>query len=224
MRDTTNLSLRVWDGLMDNFNHVELAQNWDKIDAHDHTGDDKGLPIPQGGLAASAVDGPAIADGAVSTAKLENAAVTEVKLNLSSVTTGRLANEAVTNAKLAPDAVTSAKVQNGSLTASDLNFVPVQRGNSGAALKVYGPFGVFEDFNDGSGSATVSVGTGVAAGTVGTDFIVVGSRFWLNSSWGPQNDIEWTWRKASDNSITIDFHGASGPYYEQVYFVVIRFT
>lgn len=224
MRNTPNLILRVWDNLMDHFNHTELAQNWDKIDAHDHTGSDKGLPIPQGGLAASAVDNPAIADGAVSTAKMENAAVTEPKLALGSVSTGRLADDSVTNQKLAPNAVTSSEVQNGSLTPSDLNFIPVQRGNTGTPLKVYGPFGAFEDYSDGGGAVTVNVGTGVAAGTVGSDWMVIGSRHWLNSGWGPQTGTEWTYRKSTDDSIIIDFHGSAGFYFQQVFFVVIRFT
>lgn len=100
-RNTSNLILRVWDSLLDQFNHVELADNWDKLDAHDHTGSGKGLKIPAGGLANGAVTSSSIADDSVSTAKLANSAVTEAKLSPGSVTTTRVKDSAITSRKAA---------------------------------------------------------------------------------------------------------------------------
>lgn len=62
MRSTPNFLLNVWDSLMDRFNHAELASNWDKIDAHDHTGGTKGLQIPTSGIVNGAVDATKIAN------------------------------------------------------------------------------------------------------------------------------------------------------------------
>src|SRR3954451_17857595 len=61
-RNTPNFVLKVWDDLMDRFNHTELAANWDKLDAHDHTGATKGLKITNGALVDDAVDARVIND------------------------------------------------------------------------------------------------------------------------------------------------------------------
>lgn len=85
-----NLLLKVWNNLSDLFNHTELEENWDKIDAHDHT-TGKGVPIPTGGianlaitgpkLATDSVDGSKIATGAVGTLELADAIITAAKID-----------------------------------------------------------------------------------------------------------------------------------------------
>lgn len=77
-RTTTNISLNVWDQVTDHFNHVELANNWDKVDAHDHTSG-KGVQIPTAGLASNAVTTAKIADAQITTAKIADAQVTSQK-------------------------------------------------------------------------------------------------------------------------------------------------
>lgn len=55
-RNTPNFAFKVWDLLTDRFNHTELAQNWDAVDAHDHTGGNRGLKIPRSGILPGAID------------------------------------------------------------------------------------------------------------------------------------------------------------------------
>lgn len=100
---TPNFGFKLWNALMDRFNHNELVENWNKVDAHDHTGGVKGLKIPSGGIANGAVDSGQIADGAIETAKLGNASVTETKLGLSSVNTAQVKDGAITKPKLSSD-------------------------------------------------------------------------------------------------------------------------
>lgn len=53
------MGLRIWDQLSDPYDHDQLADNWSKVDFHDHT-PGRGVQIPTEGLA----------DGAVTSAKL----------------------------------------------------------------------------------------------------------------------------------------------------------
>lgn len=98
-RNTPNMALRVWNALADKFNHAELASNWDKLDAHDHTGGGKGIPIPEGGLAPGAVNASALGSESVQTTKLQDRAVTSPKIGLGAVETGNLKDASVTRAK-----------------------------------------------------------------------------------------------------------------------------
>jgi hypothetical protein len=120
-RNTPNLALRVWDGLMDLFNHSELASNWDKLDVHDHTGGGKGIPIPLGGIAPGAVGSPELQDNSVQTAKIQNSAVTELKIGPQAVATGRIKDDAVTDVKLATNSVITSKVANNAVTDAKLS-------------------------------------------------------------------------------------------------------
>ncbi len=56
---TPKMSLSVWNQLTDPYDHAQLADNWSKVDFHDHT-PGRGVLIPTEG----------IADGAVTAAKL----------------------------------------------------------------------------------------------------------------------------------------------------------
>lgn len=59
-----NLGLKVWNLTTDPYNSGQLAENWAKVDEHDHsTG--KGKQIPTGG----------IADGAITIDKLDAAVI-----------------------------------------------------------------------------------------------------------------------------------------------------
>lgn len=100
-RTTTNLLLKVWNDLTDKFNHTELAQNWDRVDTHDHTGSGKGLKLPAGAFEPNAVRNVDLAPTAVDTNVIVDGAVTEQKITPSAVTESRLRNEAVTGSKLA---------------------------------------------------------------------------------------------------------------------------
>ena len=56
---TPKMLLRMWDQLSDLFSHDQMADNWSKIDFHDHT-PGRGVQIPTEG----------IFDGAITSAKL----------------------------------------------------------------------------------------------------------------------------------------------------------
>jgi hypothetical protein len=61
---TPKMSLHVWDQLNDLYDHVQQANNWAKVDLHDHT-PGRGVQIPTEG----------IFDGAITAAKLAAASV-----------------------------------------------------------------------------------------------------------------------------------------------------
>ena len=51
---STNMGLRIWNLLDDLYDHDQIADNWDKVDLHDHS-PDKGVQIPTEGLEDGAV-------------------------------------------------------------------------------------------------------------------------------------------------------------------------
>lgn len=94
-RTTSKMGLRVWDTLNDPYDHDQLADNWAKVDQHDHTSN-RGVQIPTDGLA----------DGAVSAAKLASgldptAAFTSYR-NVSSEHHGVLAASAAATTRVVP--------------------------------------------------------------------------------------------------------------------------
>lgn len=72
MSTTTNMGITKWAG-SDYFSYAELAANWDKVDAHDHTSG-KGLQIPTAGIANSAITSAKIADGTIVDADINSSA------------------------------------------------------------------------------------------------------------------------------------------------------
>jgi hypothetical protein len=93
-----NLGLKVWDQPTDSFHSTELADNWQALDQHDHTGPPNGLKLGQNALNANSVgtvqikDGEVtrnkIVDGAINGQKIENGAVTLTKLGVNTLATG----------------------------------------------------------------------------------------------------------------------------------------
>lgn len=54
---STKMGLRIWNLLTDLYDHVQLADNWAKVDYHDHS-PGKGVQIPTEGIADGAITGP----------------------------------------------------------------------------------------------------------------------------------------------------------------------
>lgn len=75
---TPKLALRVWNLLSDPYDHDQLANNWAKVDLHDHTFG-RGVQVPTDGLA----------DGSVTSAKLAPGAAA---LQANSITADKFAN------------------------------------------------------------------------------------------------------------------------------------
>ena len=60
MRTSAKMGLRIWNLLLDPYDHEQLADNWAKVDAHDHS-PGRGVLIPTEGIALEAVSFPLIA-------------------------------------------------------------------------------------------------------------------------------------------------------------------
>lgn len=60
MRTSAKLGLRIWNLLLDPYDHEQLADNWAKVDAHDHS-PGRGVLIPTEGIALEAISFPLLA-------------------------------------------------------------------------------------------------------------------------------------------------------------------
>lgn len=49
-----SMGLKIWNLLTDPYDHAQLADNWAKVEQHDHT-EGKGVQIPTAGIAAGAI-------------------------------------------------------------------------------------------------------------------------------------------------------------------------
>lgn len=58
------MSLRVWTQLDDDYDHEQMADNWAKLDAHDHT-NGRGVQIPTEGIAKEAITPELLAEEVV---------------------------------------------------------------------------------------------------------------------------------------------------------------
>lgn len=117
-----NMGLRSWNSGTDPYDHEQLADNFAKIDEHDHSGG-KGKQISTGGIADGAITSPKLAsgatgvsDGAVTNQKLADGAVSTAKLADGSVTTPKVADAAIGTSKLADISVTGAKIADTTIT------------------------------------------------------------------------------------------------------------
>ena len=60
MRTSAKMGLRIWNLLLDPYDHEQLADNWAKVDAHDHS-PGRGVLIPTEGIALEAINFPLLA-------------------------------------------------------------------------------------------------------------------------------------------------------------------
>ena|ERR1700677_2960810 len=60
MRTSAKMGLRIWNLLLDPYDHEQLADNWAKVDAHDHS-PGRGVLIPTEGIAFEAISYPLLA-------------------------------------------------------------------------------------------------------------------------------------------------------------------
>jgi hypothetical protein len=109
---STKMGLIKWTALSDRFDYQELADNFEKIDGHNHIpttepGGTGGTPIPAGGLALLSVATGNIQDNAVNEYKLASSTNTD---GFRAVTADHIQDQSVTTAKIADNAVTSAKI------------------------------------------------------------------------------------------------------------------
>jgi hypothetical protein len=76
---TTYMGLTKW-AAADTFDYEQLATNFETIDRHNHTGNGKGLQIPIGGIAPSAVGNTEIANLAIDANKIQTGVIDATKL------------------------------------------------------------------------------------------------------------------------------------------------
>src|SRR5574338_700590 len=118
MITTPNLSLIAWNLPSDPYNSEELAENWFKVDQHDHT-PGKGARI----------DTAAIEDQAITSAKIHPTAFPDRTIADGSITTAKLNDLAVTTGKINDSAVTSVKIANGTIATGDIAAATILRSN-----------------------------------------------------------------------------------------------
>lgn len=97
---TPNLGLRVWNLPSDPYNHDELADNWIKLDRHDHTGGPRGIQIGTNALADGSVTREKIATGAVDAISISNGYITNAMLGGGIVQSSNIATNAVGDSQL----------------------------------------------------------------------------------------------------------------------------
>jgi len=122
---TPNMQLVVWNLVTDTYNYEQLADNFLKIDQHDHSKIGKQIDASLGIKDGTIVKSKLAADSVNSNA-IETAAVGTSEISDLSVTTTKLADQSVTTAKLATNAVTTDQILDGSVTKAKLSagFVP----------------------------------------------------------------------------------------------------
>ncbi len=105
------MGLAVWNSVTDSWNHEQLADNFRKLDEHDHASG-KGVQIPTGGIKDGAItraklapDTLAIEDGSIDTRHLKDLSVTNAKLAFNAVTGSKIADRSVGSQELADSAV-----------------------------------------------------------------------------------------------------------------------
>lgn len=154
---TSLMGLIAWDLGTDSYSHTQLAQNFEKLDVHDHT-TGKGKQIPTGGLV----------DGAVTTAKLSNQSVTTSKISDDSIGSSKIIDSSVGSAEIADGAITGPKIANGAISKSKLdgNLIPI-----GTTISWYRPNGSVPiptgwEVCDGRAWSSITNGWGVSTGSI----------------------------------------------------------
>lgn len=106
---TPNLGLTLWDKGSDTYNHSELANNFVKIDRHDHS-PGRGNPISTNGLKDNIITTPKIVDGAVTPSKIPDNSIGIEKLTDDSVSSAEIVNGSVGTNEIADGSVTGRKL------------------------------------------------------------------------------------------------------------------
>lgn len=182
---TANMGLSI-PAVNDSDYPTSITDSFNAIDDHDHSSGN-GVQIPTGGIAASAVTTPKIADGNVTEAKIATNAVTATKISDGSVqtakiadgnvTAGKIADGNITEGKLAANSVTTTKIADGSVQTAkiaDANVTP---------SKLSGV-----NFNQSGGCGTISLTTTGVITVVSTSITSNGRNLLIMLE--PDGDVE----------------------------------
>ena len=118
---TPNMNLIKWDQPNDTFNYVELAENFAKIDIHDHS-NGYGKQITSAGIAPGAIKANQLDNNSINQTKLSKASVgkDQIQTNPPAVDRDRIENLSINNDKLATDAVKTVNIQDNTVTNNKL--------------------------------------------------------------------------------------------------------
>lgn len=94
-----SLGLRIWSSVTDPYDSAQLAENWARVDEHDHT-PGKGNPITT----------PAIADGAITAAKIAPGTIPPPP-SVANINSSQILDGAITGSKIAAGAISLDKTQ-----------------------------------------------------------------------------------------------------------------
>jgi hypothetical protein len=135
MLSTPNMGLIAWNLPTDAYNSEELAENFVKLDLHDHT-NGKGQRITTAALADNTVTAAklhpdAVADATIGTGSISNSALADNAVTTDKVADGTLlgadlAAGAIDTAQIAANAVTRAKIPKAFIQAKRVAFVSQQ--------------------------------------------------------------------------------------------------
>lgn len=120
---TPNMNLTVWNLNTDPYNHQQLADNFIKLDQHDHSGNGRGSQIDgtsgikkgtigTNQLAPNSVTSAVIASKSIKTESINNGAVTGDKIKNGSITQDKIVDGSITTSKIAKNAITKEKLAN----------------------------------------------------------------------------------------------------------------
>lgn len=122
-----NMALKIWNQISDPYDHAQLAENWSKVDEHDHTSG-KGKSITTGAIADGAITQSKIAAGvSLPLTTIPPGTITTTELADGGVATADLADGSVTNLKLGSGAVGPANVQASTIGTSNFVVLPQVR-------------------------------------------------------------------------------------------------
>ena len=114
---TPNLQLTVWNNLTDPYNSEQLANNFIKLDQHDHS-PGKGAQIDGSSIKDASITNAKLAANSVTTGTIASGAVQTT--DLADITTGSETTTGVTTSKIANGAITTNKILDSTITRSDL--------------------------------------------------------------------------------------------------------
>jgi hypothetical protein len=181
---TPYLGLKIWNSSSDPYDHSQQADNWAKVDEHDHS-DGKGKQIPTSGIEDAAITAAKIdpaafpslslADGAVTTPKIADGAVTGDKIGTDTITGANILDNSITSADIGPGEVTTSELANDSVNDDKLADDAVDTGaiqnNAVTADKVSSQIGTYAGISQ-SGTVrrgkTINTANETWAGTPGT--------------------------------------------------------
>lgn len=120
---TPRMSLKVWNAASDPYDHEQLADNFLKLDQHDHS-PGRGTPIGGAGIQPGAITSTHVYPGALGADSLGTGSITEDKL----------ANGAVTSPKISSAVLASLGLSDGAIIRQGKSIVPTEETRAVATL------------------------------------------------------------------------------------------